>query len=126
MARKRKTKDVVEYLSVDAPLPLVAELEDKQSRYIHEYARANCYRIVKTVRRHGFSESSMNRQWREFEELIRKRRVDGIILIRMNAVASNLSDAYSKIGRIVQAGGIVAAVDQGELNFKIGWISDND
>ena len=39
MRRKKKTIECIEYLSVDAPLDKVDRLEDKQSKYIHEYVK---------------------------------------------------------------------------------------
>ena len=37
MRRKIKKMDCIEYLSVQAPLEKVNMLEDKQSKYIHEF-----------------------------------------------------------------------------------------
>ena len=39
MRRKKKTIECIEYLSVSAPLDKVDRLEDKQSKYIHEYVK---------------------------------------------------------------------------------------
>ena len=39
MRRKKKTIECIEYLSVSAPLDKVDHLEDKQSKYIHEYVK---------------------------------------------------------------------------------------
>lgn len=39
MRRKKKTIECIEYLSVSAPLDIVDRLEDKQSKYIHEYVK---------------------------------------------------------------------------------------
>lgn len=55
MRRKKKTIECIEYLSVSAPLDKVDHLEDKQSKYIHEYVKNKEYMIVGTERRHGFS-----------------------------------------------------------------------
>ena len=52
----RKTIECIEYLSVEAPLRKVDYLEDKQSKYIHEYVKNKEYCIVGTMRRHGFSQ----------------------------------------------------------------------
>lgn len=54
MRRKKKTIECIEYLSVSAPLDKVDRLEDKQSKYIHEYVKNKEYMIVGTERRHGF------------------------------------------------------------------------
>lgn len=39
MRRKIKKMDCIEYLSVQAPLEKVNMLEDKQSKYIHEFVK---------------------------------------------------------------------------------------
>ena len=57
MRRKKKTIECIEYLSVSAPLDKVDRLEDKQSKYIHEYVKNKEYMIVGTERRHGFSQN---------------------------------------------------------------------
>ena len=59
----RKTIECIEYLSVEAPLRKVDYLEDKQSKYIHEYVKNKEYCIVGTMRRHGFSQRDVDRQW---------------------------------------------------------------
>lgn len=62
MRRKKKTIECIEYLSVSAPLDKVDRLEDKQSKYIHEYVKNKEYMIVGTERRHGFSQNDVDRQ----------------------------------------------------------------
>ena len=59
MRRKKKTIECIEYLSVSAPLDKVDRLEDKQSKYIHEYVKNKEYMIVGTERRHGFSQNDV-------------------------------------------------------------------
>ena len=39
----RKTIECIEYLSVEAPLRKVDYLEDRQSKYIHEYVKNKEY-----------------------------------------------------------------------------------
>ena len=46
MRRKIKKMDCIEYLSVQAPLEKVNMLEDKQSKYIHEFVKRKEYSIV--------------------------------------------------------------------------------
>lgn len=119
MRRKRKTIECIEYLSVQAPLKKVEYLEDKQSRYIHEYARNKEYLIVGTVRRHGFSQRDADRQWDEIVDKIRKKKADGVILSNMAVVSANMPDAYKKIGQVVDAGGIIVTVDEGRLAMNV-------
>ena len=56
MRRKIKKMDCIEYLSVQAPLEKVNMLEDKQSKYIHEFVKRKEYSIVGKIRRNGFSQ----------------------------------------------------------------------
>ena len=53
MRRKIKKMDCIEYLSVQAPLEKVNMLEDKQSKYIHEFVKRKEYSIVGKMRRNG-------------------------------------------------------------------------
>ena len=51
MRRKIKKMDCIEYLSVQAPLEKVNMLEDKQSKYIHEFVKdaKACYKVNQLV-----------------------------------------------------------------------------
>ena len=100
--RKRKVFECIEYLSVEAPLNKVDYLEDKQSRYIREYVRDKEYMIVGTERRHGFSKGEVNKQWAKIVDLIHKKRVQGVVVANMAAVASDLPDAFYKIGQVIE------------------------
>lgn len=122
--KKRKVYECIEYLSVEAPLNKVDYLEDKQSKYIREYVRNKEYMIVGTERRHGFSQGDVNRQWAKIVEMIRRGKVQGIVVANMAAVASDVPDAFYKVGQVIEAGGIVVSVDDGLLNLKIGGFED--
>ena len=113
--RKKKTIECIEYLSVLGPLEKVTMLEDKQSRYIREYVANKEYRIVGTMRRHGFSQRDVNRQWEAIVEKIRKRQLQGVVVANMAAISENLPDAYKKVGQIVEVGGVIVTVDEGRL-----------
>lgn len=113
--RKKKTIECIEYLSVQGPLEKVTMLEDKQSRYIREYVAHKEYRIVGTMRRHGFSQRDVNRQWEVIVTKIRKKQLHGVVVANMAAIAEDLPDAYKKVGQIVEAGGVIVTVDEGRL-----------
>jgi len=119
MRRKKKTIECIEYLSVDAPLDKVDRLEDKQSKYIHEYVKNKEYMIVGTERRHGFSQNDIDRQWQQIVNKIRKKQVDGVIVANMRAVTDNFVDAAKKIAQVQSAGGIVITVDDGQLSLNL-------
>lgn len=113
--RKKKTIECIEYLSVKAPLEKVTMFENKQSRYIREYVANKEYRIVGTMRRNGFSQRDVNRQWEEIVTKIRKKQLHGVVVANMAAISEDLPDAYKKVGQIVEVGGVIVTVDEGRL-----------
>ena len=123
MRRKIKRIDCIEYLSVQAPLEKVNMLEDKQSRYIHDFAKRSEFHIVGKIRRNGFSQRDVDRQWMQIVNMIRKKQISGVVVANMAAVSSSLADAYYKVGLIIEAGGVVATVDEGRLDMHIKEVS---
>ena len=85
----------------------VDRLEDKQSKYIHEYVKNKEYMIVGTERRHGFSQNDVDRQWHQIVDKIRKKQVDGVIVANMSVITDNLIDAFIKVAQVQAAGGII-------------------
>lgn len=123
MRKKIRKMDCIEYLSVQAPLEKVNMLEDKQSRYIHDFAKRSEFHIVGKIRRNGFSQRDVDRQWMQIVNMIRKKQISGVVVANMAAVSSSLADAYYKVGLIIEAGGIVATVDEGRLDMHIKEVS---
>lgn len=123
MRKKIRKMDCIEYLSVQAPLEKVNMLEDKQSRYIHDFAKRSEFHIVGKIRRNGFSQRDVDRQWMQIVNMIRKKQICGVVVANMAAVSSSLADAYYKVGLIIEAGGVVATVDEGRLDMHIKEVS---
>lgn len=48
-------------------------LEDKQSKYIHEFAKRTEYSIVGKMRRNGFFWRDVDCQWNQIMNMIRKK-----------------------------------------------------
>lgn len=119
MRRKIKKMDCIEYLSVQAPLEKVNMLEDKQSKYIHEFVKRKEYSIVGKMRRNGFSQRDVDRQWNQIVNMIRKKQIRGVVVANMAAISSSVADAYFKVGLVIEAGGIVVTVDEGRLDMRI-------
>lgn len=120
MAKKKDLRyECIAYLSVEAELDKVDRLEDKQLKYIKEYAKAHNILIVGVMRRHGFSMNDVFRNFRQIAYLIGKKRVEGVIVAGMQYVSSDLEDAYYKIGMIKAAGGQFITVDEGNLGMDI-------
>ena len=119
MRKKIKKMDCIEYLSVQAPLEKVDMLENKQSIYIHDFAKRTEFNIVGKMRRQGFSQNDVDRQWMQIVNMVRKKQIRGVVVTNMAAVSSNLADAYFKVGLIIEAGGVVVTVDEGRLDLNI-------
>ncbi len=120
MAKKKEPRyECIAYLSVEAELDKVDRLEDKQLKYIKEYAKAHNILIVGVIRRHGFSMNDVFRNFRQIAHLIGKKRVEGVIIAGMQYVSSDLEDAYYKVGMIKAAGGQFITVDEGNLGMDI-------
>ena len=114
MGKKNRTIKVIAYLSVvNATEKNVEWKEDKQLRYIREYAKAHCIRIVKILRRNILGKNVRDAQFRKMIGAIECGMVDGII------VSDTVVDAYKKVGDVVQAGGHMITVDEGELNLPL-------
>ena len=118
MRRKVRKMDCIEYLSVQAPLEKVNMLEDKQSKYIHDFAKKSEYCIVGKMRRNGFSQRDVDRQWMQIVNMIRKKQIKGVVVANMAAVSSSVADAYYKVGLINEAGGVVVTVDEGRYRMR--------
>ena len=123
MRKKIRKMDCIEYLSVQAPLEKVNMLEDKQSRYIHDFAKRSEFHIVGKIRRNGFSQRDVDRQWMQIVNMIRKKQIKGVVVANMAAVSSSVADAYYKVGLINEAGGVVVTVDEGRLEMQIKEVS---
>lgn len=120
MAKKKEPQyECIAYLSVEADLNHVDRLENKQLKYIKEYAKAHNIRIVGIMRRHGFSMNDVLRNFRQITTYIRKKQIDGVIMAGMKFVSSDMTDAYFKIGMVKAAGGQIITVDEGNLSMNI-------
>ena len=111
--------ECIAYLSVEADLNVVDRLEDKQLKYIKEYAKAHNIKVVGVMRRHGFCMNDVFRNFKQIALLIGKKRVQGVIVARMKYVSSDIGDAYIKIGMVKAAGGQFITVDEGNLGMNI-------
>lgn len=77
--------------------------------------------IVGKMRRNGFSQRDVDRQWNQIVNMIRKKQISGVVVANMAAISSSVADAYFKVGvgLVIEAGGIVVTVDEGRLDIHI-------
>ena len=122
MSRRKKKEPHIEcvaYLSVSGELKGIEKREKRQERYIREYAKAHNIDIVGVVRRNGLGQMEVNRHIDSIIQLIRKKKVEGIIVANMMAISADILDAYYKVGKIRAAGGVIVTVDEGRLELGI-------
>lgn len=122
MSRKKKKEPVVEaiaYLSTTGPLWETEKRERNQERYIREYAKAHNVEIVGIMRRNGLGQGDCNQQFEKIAQLIRQKRVEGVIVANMMAISLDIPDAYYKVGKIRAAGGVIITVDEGSLGMNV-------
>ena len=68
MGKRKKKEPKIEciaYLSVDCDLEKAEMLENRQERYIREYAKAHNIDVVGIARRHAFGMRDVDRQFCE-------------------------------------------------------------
>lgn len=94
-----------------------------EEEFIHDFAKKSEYCIVGKMRRNGFSQRDVDRQWMQIVNMIRKKQIKGVVVANMAAVSSSVADAYYKVGLINEAGGVVVTVDEGRLEMKIKEVS---
>lgn len=118
MKRKGMLRCIV-YLSVAGEMEEIAEKERRQLHYIKEYARANKIEIAGILHRGGLGQFEANRQINAIIREIGEKRYDGILMANMAAVSIGISDAYTKVGKIIEIGGHIITVDEGELKLPL-------
>ena len=122
MSRRKKKEpavEVVAYLSTTGPLWEIEKREQKQEKYIREYAKAHNIDIVGIVRRNGLGQVDVNRQFEKITHLISRKRVEGVIVANMMAISIDIPDAYYKVGKVKAAGGVIITVDEGILGMDV-------
>lgn len=117
--KKEPSVEVIAYLSTTGPFWETEKREQKQERYIREYAKAHNIDIVGIVRRNGLGQSNVNVQFEKITNLIRQKRVEGVIVANMMAISTDIPDAYYKVGKVKAAGGVIVTVDEGILGMDV-------
>lgn len=93
--------------------------EDKQWRYVSEYADAHGLIPMKIVRRGCMAPMVANQMFLNCLEMMRQGRAEALLVANMNYIAHGERDIYEKVGIIRENGFRVFAVDDGELKMCI-------
>ena len=127
MSRKKKEQlkiKCVAYLSTDGDLYSTEKSENKQLRYLNDYATAHGIDICRVIRRNGMGQAMVNEHWKHMAQLIKKGFVDGVLIVNTEAVSVSVPDAFDKVGQIYEAGGVVVTVDEGKLGMPVRRMKD--
>ena len=116
--KKEKKRFCIAYLCATGKMHQIQRKEDKQERYIREYAAAHNIEIVRVLRKDVLGMSMVSEHFGMMAYFIQKGRADGVIVSNMEEVSTSLSDAYEKIGVIREAGGEIISVDQRNLAME--------
>ena len=116
--RKRK-REFIALLSTTGSLLETEKREEKQERYIRNFVKTQDIEIVGVVRRNGLGQADLNRQFEKIIQMIRQKRAEGVIVVNMMAISTDIPDAYYKVGKIIDAGGIIMTVDEGNLGMSV-------
>lgn len=126
--RKNKKQEpnimCIAYLSTEGDLYSTEAKENKQLRYLRQYAKANHVDICLVARRNGMGQAMVNEHWKTMVKLIEKGKADGILIANTEAVSSSVADSFFKIGQVHEAGGIVITVDEGRLTLPVKRMID--
>ncbi|SCH25482.1 Uncharacterised protein [uncultured Clostridium sp.] len=125
--RKAKRKIVKEqipcivYLSSneESSFELAEMKENRQLRYINEYADVHGLIPMKIVRRGCFGPAVRNKLFQDCLYLMKQGKVSALLVANMDAISSGLADAYRKVGMVQEQGCRIISVDEGELRLDI-------
>lgn len=117
--RKEKPLRAVVYLSAKGNEITIEQKEKNQLKYIREYAKAHNIKIVKIMHCSILGNYVVNTHFQKMVEMIGKKEVEIILVSKISGIATDLEDAYRKIGKAIQSGGYIVTVDEGEMKLPI-------
>ena len=127
MSKKKKIHSKIKciaYLSTHGDLHETERSENRQLRYLTDYAKAHGIDICKVVRRNGMGQGIVNKQWEVIVQSIKKGEANGVLIANTERVSSSIPDAFYKVGQIHEVGGVVVSVDEGRLGMPIRRMED--
>ena len=125
--RKAKRKIVKEQIpcivdlssNEESSFELAEMKENRQLRYINEYADVHGLIPMKIVRRGCFGPAVRNKLFQDCLYLMKQGKVSALLVANMDAISSGLADAYRKVGMVQEQGCRIISVDEGELRLDI-------
>lgn len=100
--------------------------EDRQLRYINQYADAHGLVPMKIMRKGCFAPYVVNQMYSRCVDLMQQGKAEAILVANMDYLALDEEDAYRKVGQVRKAGFRVFSVDDGELKMKIQFRTEKE
>lgn len=116
---KKDNLKAIAYLSDDGSIYEADKRENKQLKFIKQYAKAHGIMIVKIIRRNAMGPMIIEKHIQSIIESIKKGEANAIIVTEIAKVSRNSIDSYTKVGLINEAGGTVISVMEGILKLPI-------
>lgn len=117
--KNKEPKFCIAVLASDAKPYNIRNKEDGQLESIKEFSKKNNIVITKVMRKADMGNNILKNFFLYIIEETRKKHIDGVVCINMDVVSVSLSDAYSKVAKVIEAGGHVYTVENGELSLGI-------
>ena len=114
---EKKVRCIV-YISTVGDMQHVNQREQRQMRYISEYANGNNIEVVKVMRRNVLGQLDVNKHFERILQMISEGFADGILIANMQFISRDIDDAFRKIAKVSNVGGTIYSVDDGRLDFQ--------
>ncbi len=126
MRRNRKKKKMAQnpirciiLLSVETKFEDFEKKEDRQLKYITEYAKANNLVPMKIIRKGCLGASGKRTILGRAIKLLDTGIAEAILVANMESISYGIADAYMRVGMVKEHGYRVFSVDEGELELKL-------
>lgn len=103
----------------DTSIDKAEEKENRQLRYISEYADAHGLIPMKIVRRGCSAPIVTNQMYMNCIEMMKQGKAEAVLVANMHYIAQDEADIYAKVGRVRANGFRIFTVDDGELMMTV-------
>ena len=126
MARQENIPCIVFLATDEESFELAEKKEDRQLRYINQYADAHGLIPMKIVRKSCFAPYVVNQMYSRCIDWMQQGKAEAILVANMEYLALDEEDAYRKVGQVRKAGFRIFSVDDGELKMNIRFRAEKE
>ncbi|MBQ3601641.1 MAG: resolvase [Lachnospiraceae bacterium] len=98
---------------------LAEQKEERQLRYINQYADSHGLVPMKIIRRGCFAPKVRDELFEKCICMMKQGKARAILVANMEYISSGEADAYHKIGMVREQGFQIFSVDEGELKLNL-------